>query len=77
MFDEYVSLIPAKLPLHRAPEAPEQIRKPLCVVFLRGMVTAFCDTEGDAAWYVGVAERTGGGAVVYAWDEGAGEYRAR
>lgn len=77
MIDEYVSLIPAKLPRNRVPDPPEQMRKRLCVVFLRGMVTAFCDTESDADFYVGVARKGGFGSVVFEWDATGGAYKER
>lgn len=77
MLDEYVSLIPAKLPRKRVPDPPEQMRKRLCVVFTRGMVTAFCDTDEDAAFYVRVARKSAGGAMVFEWDEASGVYRQK
>ena len=77
VLDDYVSLIPAKLPVNRVPDPPEQVRKPLCVVFLRGMVTAFCDTESDVDFYVRVARKGGFGSVVFEWSDAGEEYVQR
>jgi len=76
VLDDYAPLIPAKLPVNRVPDPPEQVRKPLCVVSLRGMATAFCDTEDDAAFYARIWRRSGG-ALTFAWSEAAGVYVLR
>lgn len=75
-YDEFISLIPAKLPTKRVEPMPEQKRKPFCVIALRGMMTSFCGDEGQVAFYETLADRNGGG-MVFVWSETEGRYVVR